>query len=123
MANGDALIETKSPGYVLRVLPETIDTVRFQRLVEGGGVDNRRSALALWNERPLVEFAYEEWAQSHIRRIENLHAKAVEMLASAELEDGRAVEVPGLVQGLIEREPLREEPRRLLMLALYRSGR
>ena len=123
LPNGDTLIETKTPGYVLKFDPGAIDTVRFQRLVEDGGVDNLRSALGLWDGGPLVDFAYEEWAQSHIRRLENLYARAVEMLAAAELENGRAVEVPALVHDLIEREPLREEPRRLLMLALYRCGR
>jgi basic membrane lipoprotein Med (substrate-binding protein (PBP1-ABC) superfamily) len=47
----------------------------------------------------------------------------VEALAASELEEGRPERVPPLLQPLIEQDPVREEPRRLLMLALYRTGR
>lgn len=119
----EGLIETRAHGYVLHSDPEQLDAVRFQRLVEQGGADNLRTALGLWYGSPLSDFVYDDWAQPHIRRLENLHARAVELLAEAELEDGRAAEVPALLADLIEKEPLREAPRRLLMLALYRSGR
>jgi basic membrane lipoprotein Med (substrate-binding protein (PBP1-ABC) superfamily)/DNA-binding SARP family transcriptional activator len=116
-------IETRSPGYVLKVQPEEIDSLRFQAMVESGEVERLRSALGLWSGDPLADFAYEDWAQPHIRRLRGLWARAVEMLAEAELEDGRAAAVPELLDSLITSDPLREEPRRLLMLALYRRGR
>lgn len=116
-------IETQSPGYVLKVRPEELDSLRFQAMVESGEVERLRSALRLWSGDPLSDFAYEEWAQPHIRRVRGLWARAVEMLAEAELEDGRAAAVPELLDSLITSDPLREEPRRLLMLALYRRGR
>ncbi|HKZ24691.1 MAG TPA: BTAD domain-containing putative transcriptional regulator, partial [Acidimicrobiia bacterium] len=122
LADGEKVIETRAPGYLLRVDPSDIDAGRFTQLVEEGG-DRIRLALDLWQGSPLADFTYEQWAQPHIRRLESLHARAVEMLAAAELEDGRPAEVPALVGVLIEKEPLREEPRRLLMLALYRTGR
>ena len=119
----DGRIETRSPGYSLKVHPEELDSLRFQRLVESGEVERLRQALQLWSGEPLSDFAYEDWAQPHIRRLRGLWARAVEMLAEGELEDGRVTAVPGLLDGLIASEPLREEPRRLLMLALYRGGR
>jgi basic membrane lipoprotein Med (substrate-binding protein (PBP1-ABC) superfamily)/DNA-binding SARP family transcriptional activator len=123
LADNDGRIETRSPGYSLRVHPEELDSLRFQRLVESGEVEQLRQALQLWTGEPLSDFSYEEWAQPHIRRLRGLWARAVEMLAEGELEDGRVTVVPDLLDELIASEPLREEPRRLLMLALYRGGR
>lgn len=122
-ADGDGRIETQPPGYVLKVQPEELDSHRFQAMVESGEVERLRTALGLWSGDPLSDFAYEEWAQPHVRRLRGLWARAVEMLAEAELEDGRIAAVPELLDSLIAADPLREEPRRLLMLALYRSGR
>ena len=119
----DRRIETRFPGYTLKVQPGELDAHRFQQMIEGGEVEHLRRALELWVGEPLSDFVYEEWAQPHIRRLRGLWARAVETLAEAELEDGRAAAVPELLDALIAREPLREEPRRLLMLALYRSGR
>lgn len=115
-------IQTRSPGYLLKVQPEEFDAQLFRALVESGGVEQLREAMRLWGE-PLSDFTYEEWAQTHIRRLRGLWARGVEMLAEAELEDGRVSLVPEMLDSLIATEPLREEPRRLLMLALYRSGR
>lgn len=118
----DAIV-TSPRGYLLDTDPADIDATDFQRLVEAGGTNELRTALALWRGDPLSDFTYETWAQLHIRRLEDLHARASEMLAAAELEEGRPEWVPALVDPLIEKDPLREEPRRLLMLALYRTGR
>lgn len=118
----DAIVTTP-PGYRLDIDPADIDATDFHRLVEAGGTDELRTALELWFGDPLSDFTYETWAQPHIRRLEDLHARAREMLAAAELEEGRPEWVPALVDQLIEKDPLREEPRRLLMLALYRTGR
>ena len=116
-------IETRSPGYRLKLHPDELDSLRFQKLIEGSEVGALRQAVELWTGQPLADFAYDEWAQPHIRRLRGLWARAIEMLAEAELEDGRAASVPPLLEDLIASEPLREEPRRLLMLALYRAGR
>ncbi|HJU52568.1 MAG TPA: BMP family ABC transporter substrate-binding protein [Acidimicrobiia bacterium] len=115
-------IETHAPGYLLKVLPQELDSLQFQALVESGEVEQLRAAFAFWSGNPLSDFAYEDWAQPHIRRLRRLWARAVELLAEAELEDGRVGAVPELLEDLIASDPLREEPRRLLMLALYRGG-
>jgi basic membrane lipoprotein Med (substrate-binding protein (PBP1-ABC) superfamily)/DNA-binding SARP family transcriptional activator len=120
---GARSIETRAPGYLLLLDPGDVDAARFQRLVEENQPDQLRAALGMWHGEPLADFAYEEWAQPHIRRLRGLHDRAVELLAEAELEAGRAPEVVGMLENLIEHDPLREASRRLLMLALYRSGR
>ncbi|HSJ51069.1 MAG TPA: BTAD domain-containing putative transcriptional regulator, partial [Actinomycetota bacterium] len=131
---GERVIATRSPGYVLTVDPESIDARRFERLIgeatrdlgapgADGAVEKLRAALAMWRGVPLSEFAYEEFAQADIRRLVDLRMTAIEELAGAELDAGRPLEVLPLAEAAIREDPLRERPRELLMLALYRTGR
>lgn len=132
--DGADLIVTRPPGYLLDAERGSIDAWRFEHLVRVGarllesgdserGRATLRRALLLWRPPPLAEFAYEEWAQPHIRHLNDTHLDAVELLAAAELTAGRPGEVVGLLTEVLEDDPLRERSRELLMLALYRSGR
>ena len=58
---GKERLQTKAPGYLLRVEPEELDLARFQRL-QGQG--NLQEALSLWRGPPLAEFAYQRFAQA-----------------------------------------------------------
>ena len=131
---GRQVLATRPPGYQLDTDPDTIDARRFERLVQegtrklrdgdlAGGADVLRDALRLWNGPALSDFAYEEFAQPYIRRFHDLHLDAIEQVAAAELEAGRAAEVVPMLDAAIREDPLRERSRELLMLALYRSGR
>ena len=129
-ALGPGLIVTRPPGYLLDVPRETIDANRFERLVadaRSAPLETRRevlaSALALWHGPPLAEFGFMEFAQAEIRRLEEVRLIAIESLLAADIELGGAAGAIPDLEAIIEREPLREEPRRLLMLALYRAGR
>ena len=62
-------LETKAPGYLLRIHEDELDLTRFQRLVQDGSL---REALSLWRGPPLAEFASERFAQSEIARLEEL---------------------------------------------------
>ena len=132
--NGGPAIQTRPPGYLLRVEPERVDVRRFERLVAEGAqrlqagdpeqtVVALEEALALWRGPPLSEFAYEEFAQPEIHRLEGLHLHAIEELAAARLELGREQEALAVLEEAIAQDPLRERTRELQMLALYRSGR
>ena len=127
-------IETRPPGYRLRVSPDAIDSLRFERLIrEGlaamragevtGGRSKLEDALAAWTAAPLAEFAYEEFAQSYIRSLGELRSDALEALAGNHLEQGNLDEARDLARRAIEVDPLREEPHRVMMLTLYHSGR
>ncbi len=123
-------LETKPPGYVLRILPGELDLERFSRLVEeADGVEpsfaaeKLREALALWRGPPLAEFRYDEFAQAAIGRIEELRLVTLERRIEADLALGRHAAVTGEVAALVAAEPLREGLRGQLMVALYRSGR
>src|SRR2546423_6698122 len=60
-------LQTKAPGYLLRVEPDELDLARFERLHEEG---RPHEALALWRGRALAEFAYHRFAQPEIARLE-----------------------------------------------------
>jgi DNA-binding SARP family transcriptional activator len=129
-ALGPDVIVTRPPGYLLDVPREAVDSHRFERLLTDARAAPpaaRRglvtAALALWRGPPLGEFGFMEFAQSEIRRLEELNLTAVELRIGADIELGGAAGTVPELEAIVEREPLREEPRRLLMLALYRSGR
>jgi predicted ATPase/DNA-binding SARP family transcriptional activator len=131
---GDNLIVTRAPGYVLHVEPEAIDAHRFESLLQDGrsrlaaGQAEEasrilRDGLALWRGRPLDEFAYEPFAETEAARLEELRLRALEERLDADLALGRHADVVGELERLVAEQPLRERPRRQLMLALYQSGR
>jgi DNA-binding SARP family transcriptional activator len=127
---GADVVETRAPGYALRVEKEAIDARRFERLLnEAKGVEPARrtellsEALQLWRGPPLGDFAYESFAQNEAGRLEELRLTALEEHIEAELELGQAADLVGGLETLVRENPLRERPRGQLMLALYRSGR
>jgi serine/threonine protein kinase/WD40 repeat protein/DNA-binding winged helix-turn-helix (wHTH) protein len=130
----DDRLRTVPPGYVLEVQPDQLDSELFEqlagrarRLLEQGdratAVDVAREALTLWRGRPYAEFADEEWVGTEVARLEEIRVSATETLAEALVESGQHSDAIAELEGLIAEHPLRETPRRLLMLALFRSGR
>jgi predicted ATPase/DNA-binding SARP family transcriptional activator len=132
-AAGEVLVTTAA-GYVLRVADGALDRDRFEALAARGhealadgraaeAADLCSSALALWRGPALAEFAYEPWAQTEGERLAELRLLTVEDRIEAELELGHHAEVVAELETLVADQPLRERPRGLLMLALYRAGR
>ena len=107
-------------GYLIRVNGGELDLTRFEALRAEG---KPHAALELWHGPPLADFTYEQWSVGEIRRLEELRLVTVEERIEADLEAGRHAELVGELQGLVAEYPLREEFRRQLILALYRSGR
>jgi DNA-binding SARP family transcriptional activator len=129
-ALGADVLETRAPGYLLRVEPGQIDARRFeQALGDARGLppepryDLLQRALALWRGTALAEFAFDDFAQAEIRRLDELRLVALELRVDADLELGRQGDVIGELESLLRDHPLRETFRRQLMLALYRAGR
>src|SRR6266498_904096 len=58
-------LETRAPGYMLRVEAEELDLSRFSRLQAEGRLEE---ALALWRGSPLADVAGEQFAQAEIAR-------------------------------------------------------
>jgi predicted ATPase/DNA-binding SARP family transcriptional activator len=127
---GDGRLVTRAPGYMLRLDPSESDLGRFERLmVEAGragpaaAAEQLREALALWRGPPLADLAYEPFLQSEIARLSELRLNALEQRIEADLASGRHAELVAELEALVAEQPLRERPRRQLMVALYRCGR
>ena len=57
---GKERVQTRSPGYLLKVGEDELDLDRFRRLQEQGELVE---ALALWRGPPLADFGYQRFAQ------------------------------------------------------------
>jgi DNA-binding SARP family transcriptional activator len=129
-AFGAAAIETRPPGYLMRLAPDQLDLARARRLVDEARASDPTTrarllgqALALWRGEPLADLAYEPFAQTEIARLVDLRLALIEERAEAELAIGRNAELVAELASLVREHPLRERLRGQLMLALYRSGR
>jgi DNA-binding SARP family transcriptional activator len=117
---GRERLQTKAPGYLLRLEPDELDLARFERMQSEGEL---REALALWRGSPLAEFAEWRFAQAEIARLEELRLGCLEELIEHDLASGRHDELVGELEARVQEHPMRERLRGQLMLALYRSGR
>jgi DNA-binding SARP family transcriptional activator/sugar lactone lactonase YvrE len=131
---GDGLLFTRPPGYALRADDVAVDATRFERLADEGrraledgspaeAVATLEEGLALWRGSALAEFAFDDFAQAEIHRLEELRLAATEDRVESLLQLGRHGELVGQLESLVAAHPLRERLRGQLMLALYRSGR
>ena len=127
---GSEVLETKPPGYRLRVRAGELDLELFQLGVEAARLlDSSQQAaklgeaLSLWRGPPLADFAFDSFAQPHIAHLEELRLVTLEERVEADLASGRHRELVGELEGLVEEHPVRERLRGHYMLALYRSGR
>jgi DNA-binding SARP family transcriptional activator len=129
-----SLLETREPGYLIRVAPEQIDLHRFERWTRDAldslshgdaeaAATGFRRALELWRGSALADLADEPFAQVAVARLEELRLAALEHRIEVELGLGRHLELVGELETLVREHPFRERLRGQLMLALYRSAR
>ena len=136
-AIGQHAIETRGPGYLVRVEPEALDLHVFERLARAGSValhDGRfeeaagvlREALALWRGAALADLADQPFLQYESARLEEMRLLALERALEADLECGRHADALAEAEALVHDHPLRERPRELVMrgaLPLRSAGR
>ncbi|HEY1593826.1 MAG TPA: AfsR/SARP family transcriptional regulator [Thermoleophilaceae bacterium] len=131
---GPAAIETRPPGYLIRVASGELDLHRFEELTgqaaaamdegdPGTAAEALRHGLAIWRGPALADLAYESFAQGPSARLQELRLAALEARIEAELALGHHARVIPELRDLASEHPLRERLRELLMVALYRSGR
>ena len=127
---GPDAIETRAPGYVLRVVAGAVDVERFEALVEQARTAAPREAgtflreaLGLWRGSALADLASERFAAGEIARLEELRLSALEARIEADLASGRHEAVVGELDALTAEHPYRERLHGQRILALYRSGR
>src|SRR5262249_11614735 len=111
-----SLIETRAPGYLIRLTPEQLDLRAFERLTaEAAEASDRgdfatasvryRSALELWRGPALAEFGRDSFAQPAIARLEDLRLGALERRIDADLALGRQGELVGELEALVSEHP------------------
>jgi DNA-binding SARP family transcriptional activator len=128
-ALGHDSIETRAPGYLLRVGEDASDASRFRALVARASAENTavasetlRRALALWRGAPLADVD-DDVARVERARLDDERVAALERRIDLDLQLGRHADVVPELEALVRDDPLRERRRAQLMLALYRCGR
>lgn len=129
---GEVIVHDRG-GYRLAVDPESIDAVRFTRILEEGrrlvatdpgtAAANLREGLSWWRGRPYADLVDVPGLEPEVRHLEELRLEAVELRIDAELAVGLHGTLIAELEALAEEHPMRERFRAQHMLALYRSGR
>jgi DNA-binding SARP family transcriptional activator len=128
---GDSgVLVTQEPGYLIRVEPDQLDLLRFERLVaEAIGAEAARAgrllreALGLWRGEPLPELADDATSQAEIQRLEAARLAALELRIEADLALGHYAQLMPELEALVRENPLHERLAAMLMQALYGAGR
>lgn len=133
-ADGESPITTRTNGYILQASPEAIDVERFTSsvaaAVEAGRWQDDRltlshleTALGLWRGDPLGDFIDQPFAAGPASALQQQYEGVVEQRFEVLLRLGEhRAALPALEEALAV-TPLRESLWRLLIVALYRSGR
>ena len=129
LGDGEVIV-TQEPGYLIRVEPDQVDLLRFERLVaeavgtEAGQASRLlREALELWRGKPLVDLADHASTQGEIQRLEAARLAALELRIEADLLLGRHSQLVPELEALAHEHPLHERLAGASMQALYRAGR
>jgi predicted ATPase/DNA-binding SARP family transcriptional activator len=127
------VVVMRGSGYVLDLPADAIDVHRYEDLVAAGQAaaahDPKGACVlfaeadALWRGDPLIDFAYDEFAQPTISRLTEMRLAVIEERIDLELALGRTDAGIAELEALVAAQPLRERARGQLMVALYRAGR
>ena len=125
----EGVVEGQPDGYRLRVEPDAVDAVRFERLVGRARNDEDprllREALALWRGAAMKDVGLQDSGafDAAVTRLEGLRLTALEDRFDAEVSLGdEAALVPELTD-LVAAHPVRERLAAALMRALAATGR
>ncbi len=128
----EGLVEGQTDGYRLRVEPDAVDAVRFERLVGQARTDEDprrvrllREALALWRGAAMQDVGLQDSAafDAAVTRLEGLRLTAMEDRFDAEISLGHGVELVTELTDLVAAHPVRERLVAALMRALVATGR
>jgi DNA-binding SARP family transcriptional activator len=125
---GHDTIATRGRGYAVEAAE--LDLRRFERLADDAdglppavAAERLGDALALWRGPAFADLLDEPFARLASARLEELRLAVHERRIEADLAAGRHGAVVAELEQVVAEHPLRERPRALLMLALYRCGR
>lgn len=131
---GAGAVITRDGGYALRVRPGELDLDQYERFVDAARAARAagdladasagyHAGLALWRGSALADLDFAPTIHTESGRLEEHRLAVVEERIEVDLDLGRHRDLIGELEALVRRHPLRERPRALLMLALYRCGR
>lgn len=129
---GRTLIESRPPGYLLRVDEDAVDAGRFEallrraRTVTGdprGTVRLLGEAVELWRGTAFADHADEGFVRPEALRLEEQRLTALEEFAEARLALGEHASLADELGELVAAHPLRERLRAAHVRALYLAGR
>ncbi|GAA4536390.1 BTAD domain-containing putative transcriptional regulator [Amycolatopsis samaneae] len=128
----DGSVDGQPDGYRLKVDPDAVDAVRFERLVtqarddaDPRRVQLLRDALALWRGAAMQDVGLSESAafDAAVTRLEAIRLAALEDRFDAEIALGHGAELVAELTDLVTAHPVRERLAAALMRALVASGR
>ncbi|WP_460514463.1 BTAD domain-containing putative transcriptional regulator [Flindersiella endophytica] len=128
----DGVVEGQTDGYRLRIDPDAVDAVRFERLVaqarhadDPQGVRHLREALALWRGAAMQEVGLldSDAFDAAATRLDGLRLTAMEDRFDAEISLGHGAELVTELTDLVATHPVRERLVAALMRALVATGR
>jgi predicted ATPase/DNA-binding SARP family transcriptional activator len=113
----DGMVEGQTDGYRLTAEPDSVDAVRFERLVGQARNDEDpqrvrllREALALWRGAAMQDVGLQDSAafDAAVTRLEGLRLTAMEDRFDAEISLGHSVELVTELTDLVAAHPVRE---------------
>ncbi|RSM55289.1 AfsR family transcriptional regulator [Amycolatopsis sp. WAC 01376] len=125
----EGAVDGQTDGYRLKVTPDDVDAVRFERLVESARGDEEpkrlREALDLWRGAAMQDVGLQESGafDAAVTRLEGLRLTALEDRFDAELDLGHGAKLVTELTDLVAAHPLRERLVAALMRALAVTGR
>ncbi|MFE0020951.1 BTAD domain-containing putative transcriptional regulator [Amycolatopsis sp. NPDC059021] len=125
----EGVVDGQPDGYRLRVEPDAVDAVRFERLIGKARKDEDprllREALALWRGAAMQDVGLQESGafDAAVTRLEGLRLAAMEDRFDAEIESGRGAGLVTELTDLVAAHPVRERLVAALMRALVATGR
>ena len=126
-------IDIEGQGYVLRAPPGAVDALAFGSRVDEArpllssdpvaAAGLLRGALELWRGRAYADLADESpLLSAEVVRLEELRLRALEYRLEADLAVGRAGDLVGELEALVDLHPLREGLYRLLNVGSVSVG-
>lgn len=130
----DELVVTHPAGYALRLAPEVLDALAFERWVVAGrgalaaarpaaALEDLSRALDLWRGDAYGEFTEVPPLRAEAARLHQLRVAATEDRVEAELATGAGATVVDELTALTAAHPGHDRLWAQLMIALYRAGR
>ena len=131
---GADLIETRPPGYLIKVDDSQFDMRQFGVLAARGHAAAEAGnwvqaagllaeALSLWRGEALADIPSQLLRDREVPPVEDQRLRALATRIEADLQLRRHGEVIPELRELVAAHPLQEQFHELLMLSLYRSGR